>query len=60
MSNTDKTRCEKALKHRFEYLDKDLSDTLQQQVESCRSCYSRLNFEQTLKSHPGDAARLIT
>ena len=60
MSNTDKFRCEEALKHLFEYLDKDLSGTLQQQMEQhmegCRNCYSRLAFEQTLKSHPGDAA----
>jgi len=47
--------CEKALRHLFEYidreLDRDLQAQLEQHLEHCRSCFSRLEFEQTLKQH---------
>ena len=55
MSNPEKINCEKALKHLLEYLDRELEGDLQHQMEqhmsSCRSCFSRLEFEQTLKAH---------
>ncbi|MDH3980417.1 MAG: mycothiol system anti-sigma-R factor [Gammaproteobacteria bacterium] len=55
MSSPEKIDCEKALRHLLEYLDQELEGTLQHQMEqhmsSCRSCFSRLEFEQTLKTH---------
>ena len=55
MNNPEKINCEKALKHLLEYLDRELEGDLRHQMEqhmsSCRSCFSRLEFEQTLKSH---------
>ena len=55
MSKVKKIDCSKALKHLFEYLDRELDSELQQQMQQhmhdCRSCFSRLEFEQTLKSH---------
>ena len=45
--------CEEALKRLFELLDGELSDTEQGDVErhlrTCRSCFSRMEFEQRLK-----------
>lgn len=61
MSDMEKINCEKALKHLLEYLDRELTGDLQHQMkqhmESCRSCFSRLEFEQNLKTHIGETAR---
>jgi mycothiol system anti-sigma-R factor len=55
MSDPKIINCEKALRHLFEYIDRDLDQDLQAQMEQhmehCRSCFSRLEFEQTLKQH---------
>jgi len=55
MSDPKIINCEQALRHLFEYLDReldgDLQAQMQQHMESCRSCFSRLEFEQTLKAH---------
>jgi anti-sigma factor (TIGR02949 family) len=55
MSDPKTINCEEALIHLLEYLDRELVGDLQQQMErhmaSCRSCLSRLEFEQTLKAH---------
>lgn len=55
MSTPEKINCEKALKHLFEYLDQDLKGDMLHQMDqhmsSCRSCFSRLEFEKTLKTH---------
>jgi len=55
MSDPNIINCEQALRHLFEYLDRELDGDLQAQMqhhmESCRSCFSRLEFEQTLKAH---------
>jgi len=55
MNKPNSINCEEALKHLFEYLDRELEGELQQQMQrhmaSCRSCFSRLEFEQTLKAH---------
>ena len=45
--------CEEALKRLFEFLDGELSDGEQGGVErhlrTCRSCFSRMEFERRLK-----------
>ena len=55
MSSEKEINCEEALRHLFEYLDKALEDDMQHQMEqhmsNCRSCFSRLEFEQSLKAH---------
>lgn len=55
MSSEKEINCEEAIRHLFEYLDKALEGDLQHQMEqhmsNCRSCFSRLEFEQTLKAH---------
>jgi anti-sigma factor (TIGR02949 family) len=55
MSSEKEINCEEALRHLFEYLDKALEGDLQHQMEqhmsNCRSCFSRLEFEQSLKAH---------
>jgi len=59
MSDPKIINCEKALRHLFEYLDReldgDLQAQMQQHMERCRSCLSRLEFEQTLKAHVQDS-----
>jgi len=61
MSKLEQIDCSTALKHLFEYLDRELDDDLQRQMQQhmhdCRSCFSRLEFEQTLKSHIRNAGR---
>ena len=45
MNKPNSINCEEALKHLFEYLDRELEGELQQQMQrhmaSCRSCFSR-------------------
>jgi anti-sigma factor (TIGR02949 family) len=47
--------CEEALHRLFEYLDAELDRQaqreLEQHLERCRSCFSRLEFEKRLKAH---------
>lgn len=54
MSHTDITNCEEALKVLAEYLDRELDERRDAQLhihlESCRSCYSRAEFEGRLKA----------
>lgn len=55
MSPTDITNCEAALKVLAEHLDRELDERrdaqLHDHLESCRSCYSRAEFERQLKAH---------
>lgn len=55
MSSEKEINCEEALRHLFEYLDKALEGDMQHQMEqhmaNCRSCFSRLEFEHSLKAH---------
>ena len=55
MNSEKEINCEEALRHLFEYLDQELKGDLQHQMErhmsNCRSCFSRLEFEQSLKAH---------
>ena len=53
MSERDNIGCEEALKRLAEFIDCELSDSEQDDVErhlrTCRSCYSRAEFESRLK-----------
>lgn len=50
--------CEEALRQLFNYLDLELSGEsqreMQQHLERCRTCFSRLEFEKRLKTHVGE------
>jgi anti-sigma factor (TIGR02949 family) len=47
--------CEEALRRLFEYLDAELHGDshreMEQHLERCRSCFSRLEFEKQLKAY---------
>ena len=53
--------CEEALRRLFEYLDAELHGASQremdQHLERCRSCFSRVEFEKRLKSYTAKAGR---
>jgi anti-sigma factor (TIGR02949 family) len=52
-SDTNDMGCELALKHLLEFIDRELPDTEHESVErhlrTCRSCFSRMEFESRLK-----------
>jgi anti-sigma factor (TIGR02949 family) len=49
----EKIECEKAIKMLLEYLDNELDphkhEVMDHHLHTCRSCYSRMEFEQKLK-----------
>lgn len=49
----EKIECEKAIKMMLEYLDKELDShnhsVMDHHLHTCRSCYSRMEFEHKLK-----------
>jgi anti-sigma factor (TIGR02949 family) len=53
MSEPGNIGCEQALKRLLEFIDRELSDSEQDSVErhlqTCRSCFSRMEFESRLK-----------
>lgn len=53
MSETDDMGCELALKRLLEFIDHELSDnehdSVEQHLRTCRSCFSRMEFESRLK-----------
>jgi anti-sigma factor (TIGR02949 family) len=53
MSETDDIGCEQALKRLLEFIDRELSesdhDSVERHLRTCRSCYSRMEFERRLK-----------
>jgi anti-sigma factor (TIGR02949 family) len=53
MSEPDNIGCEQALKRLLEFIDSELSDRQHDEVErhlrTCRSCFSRMEFERRLK-----------
>ena len=53
--------CEEALRRLAEYLDAELlgesSREMEQHLESCRSCFSRVEFEKRLKSCTAELRR---
>jgi anti-sigma factor (TIGR02949 family) len=50
--------CEEALRRLFEYLDAELLDEsqreMEQHLERCRSCFSRVEFEKELKAYTAE------
>lgn len=55
MTETKDTGCEQALKYLLEYMDREIADHVREDIErhlkTCRSCFSRFEFEQRLKEH---------
>jgi len=53
MSDPDNIGCEQALKCLLEFIDRELSegehDSVERHLRTCRSCFSRLEFESRLK-----------
>ena len=53
MSDPDNIGCEQALKCLLEFIDRELSDgerdSVEQHLRTCRSCFSRMEFERRLK-----------
>ncbi|MGH8621776.1 MAG: anti-sigma factor family protein [Burkholderiales bacterium] len=53
--------CEEALRFLAAYLDGELDDATDRDLEShlarCRACYSRVDFEKRLKQHVGTLGR---
>lgn len=53
MTNDTTMRCEDALRLLAEYLDRELGDAehaaVERHLHTCRSCYSRAEFERRLK-----------
>ena len=49
--------CEQALKRIFEYIDHELGEhqhsALEQHLRTCKSCFSRMEFERRLKEKLG-------
>ena len=54
MSHSEMINCEEALRLLAEYLDGELHGTqhahVEQHLQTCRSCYSRSEFERRLKA----------
>ena len=61
MSEVRVIDCEEALRRLFEYLDAELHGDeqreMQQHLERCRSCFSRLEFEKRLKGRTAQLGR---
>lgn len=53
----EKLECEQAIKMILEYLDKELPEhdltAMDSHMETCRSCFSRMEFERMLKGKVG-------
>lgn len=58
-----KIECEEAIRKMLEYLDNELHDhdhdSMDEHLESCRSCYSRMEFEKRLKGMVSDVQSKI-
>jgi anti-sigma factor (TIGR02949 family) len=53
MSDPDNIGCEQALKRLLEFIDRELSEvehtSVERHLRTCRSCFSRMEFESRLK-----------
>jgi mycothiol system anti-sigma-R factor len=58
MTDTRTIDCEEALHRLFEYIDAELHEEsrreMEQHLERCRSCFSRVEFEKRLKAHTAE------
>lgn len=54
LSHSKPISCEEAIKHIFDYIDKQLSSStlqeLEHHLETCRHCYDRVEFEKMIKT----------
>lgn len=61
MSTTEIQSCEDALRLLAAHLDRELDaptqDQMERHLETCRSCYSRAEFEKRLKEHVAELGR---
>lgn len=61
MKKTKPIGCEEALKHLLAYLDQELGEVKHREVdhhlEICRTCFSRAEFEKSLKTRLREAGR---
>lgn len=61
MSHSETINCEEALRLLAEYLDGELHGrehvSVEHHLETCRSCYSRAEFERRLKAELGQLSR---
>jgi anti-sigma factor (TIGR02949 family) len=52
--STNEINCEQALKRILEFIDRELSEDererLERHLQSCRTCFSRVEFERQLKA----------
>ena len=50
--------CEQALRQIFEFIDRELGESdheaMHRHLETCKSCFSRVEFERKLKAKLGD------
>lgn len=55
--NSRKIDCEQALRQVFAYVDRELGEeeraALREHLHTCKSCFSRMEFERLLKSKVG-------
>ncbi|MGH8720779.1 MAG: anti-sigma factor family protein [Burkholderiales bacterium] len=55
--NSKKIDCDQALRRIFAYVDRELGEeertAMQEHLHTCRSCFSRMEFERLLKSKVG-------
>lgn len=58
MNPNDRIGCEEALRRLADYLDRELApeeaEDVERHLETCRSCYSRAEFERRLKDRLRD------
>ena len=61
MSDVRTIDCEEAIRRLFDYIDAELAGEPQREMEEhlerCRSCFSRLEFEKRLKAHTAELGR---
>lgn len=61
MSTTEIRNCEDALRLLADHLDRELdrsaADQVERHLETCRSCFSRAEFERRLKASVADLGR---
>ena len=61
MNEKKPINCEEALSRLFEFIDQELGehkhDEMEDHLSTCRSCYSRLEFEKRLQKHMQKATK---
>lgn len=59
---TDRVNCEEVIEKLFEFLDRELDEATQREIErhleTCRGCFSRAAFERRLRARVAEAAEI--